>query len=624
MTYKRNIMANDRNYGSKQKTQVKNYSIALIFVILAFIVANIGATQYTAAAFNYHPNLGNPMVGKFYNPFGWLIWQFDYFDTYSYFFKSLNIIMGGVFAGVFVLYIIIRLLGLRKAKVHDDIHGTAHWMEEEEIKKTGLLDEAEGVYIGGYKDKRGNIHYLKHNGPEHIMAFAPTRSGKGVGLVLPTLLAWRHSAIILDIKGENYALTAGWRSKHANNICLKFDPTAPEGQTVKYNALEEIRVGTEYETADLQNVTMMIVDPEGKGLVDYWQKSSFSFLNGLILYAIERHHSGETAYPNLSMIYETLNGEDIQTLLEKMEKSDNKIVKIVAREMLNKAEQELSGVVGSAASYLNLYVDPIVSRNTEYSEFKIDQLMNSEKPVSLYLVIKPSDKDRLMPLVRLVLNQILRKLVEKIEFEDGQTKASYKHRLLLMLDEFTSLGKLEIFQESLAYMAGYGIKSYIIIQDTTQLYNAYTKDESIMSNCHIRIAYAPNKVETAELLSKMAGTTTVTKSFTTTSGNRISVMLGQVSESMQEVSRPLLTPDECMRLQGPIKNSKGQIEEGGDMLIFIAGQAPIYGKQILFFKDDMFLARSKVPAPIKQISIVQRDTQSLKPTQKERSSIVID
>lgn len=617
-------MANDRNYGSKQKTQVKNYSIALVFVILAFIVANIGATQYTAAAFNYHPNLGNPIVGKFYNPFGWIIWQFDYFDIYSYFFKSLNIIMVGVFAGVFVLYIIIRLLGLRKAKVHDDIHGTAHWMEEEEIKKSGLLDEVEGVYIGGYKDKRGNIHYLKHNGPEHIMAFAPTRSGKGVGLVLPTLLAWRHSAIILDIKGENYALTAGWRSEHANNICLKFDPTAPEGQTVKYNALEEIRVGTEYETADLQNVTMMIVDPEGKGLVDYWQKSSFSFLNGLILYAIERHHNKETAYPNLSMIYETLNGEDIQSLLEKMAKSDNKIVKIVAREMLNKAEQELSGVVGSAASYLNLYVDPIVSRNTAYSEFKIDQLMNSEKPVSLYLVIKPSDKDRLMPLVRLVLNQILRKLVEKIEFEDGQTKATYKHRLLLMLDEFTSLGKLEIFQESLAYMAGYGIKSYIIIQDTTQLYNAYTKDESIMSNCHIRIAYAPNKVETAELLSKMAGTTTVTKSFTTTSGNRISVMLGQVSESMQEVSRPLLTPDECMRLQGPIKDSKGRIEEGGDMLIFIAGQAPIYGKQILFFKDDMFLARSKVAAPANQISIVQRDPQSLKPTQKERSSIAID
>jgi type IV secretion system protein VirD4 len=122
----------------------------------------------------------------------------------------------------------------------------------------------------------------------------------------------------------------------------------------------------------------------------------------------------------------------------------------------------------------------------------------------------------------------------------------------------------------------------------------------------------------------MAGTTTVTKSFTTTSGNRISVMLGQVSESMQEVSRPLLTPDECMRLQGPIKDSKGRIKEGGDMLIFIAGQAPIYGKQILFFKDDMFLARSKVPAPTKQISIAQRDPKSLKPTQKERSSIAID
>jgi type IV secretion system protein VirD4 len=595
-------MGKTKQYGSKQKTQVGNYSKALIGVVLAFLIANIGATQYTAATFNYHPNLGTPIYEHFYNPFGWIIWQFDFFDIYSYFFKTLNIIMVGVFAGVFILFVIIRLLGLRKAKVHDDIHGTAHWMEEKEIKETGLLDEKEGVYIGGYEDSKGNLRYLKHNGPEHIMVFAPTRSGKGVGLVLPTLLAWRHSAIILDIKGENYALTSGWRGKHANNTILKFDPSAAEGQTIKFNPLEEIRIGTDFETGDLQNITMMITDPEGKGLIDYWQKASFSFLNGLILYAIYKSIEEDTDYPNLSIIYETLNDDDIGVLLENMQKSDHKIVKIVAREMMNKAEQELSGVVGSAASYLNLYVDPVVSRNTSKSEFKIHDLMNSEKPVSLYLVIKPSDKDRLMPLVRLVINQILRKLVENIEFKDGQTVATYKHRLLLMFDEFTSLGKLEIFQESLAYMAGYGIKSYIIIQDITQLHNAYTKDEAIMSNCHIRIAYAPNKIETAELLSKMAGTTTVTKSFTTTSGGRISVLLGQVSESMQEVSRPLLTPDECMRLQGMKKN--GKEIEGGDMLIFIAGQAPIYGKQILFFQDDMFLARSKVAAPLKQVPMI--------------------
>jgi len=612
------MMSDKRKYGSKQETQVGNYSKSLIVTILAFIGANIGATQYTAAAFNYHSNLGSPIVGNIYNPFGWILWQIDYFDVYSYFFKSLNIFMLATFAGVFGLYIVMRLLGLRKAKVHDDIHGTAHWMSEKEIKESGLMDEKEGVYIGAYETEKGDINYLKHNGPEHILAFAPTRSGKGVGLVLPTLLAWRHSAIILDIKGENYALTSGWRSKHANNLCIKFDPTAAEDETIKYNPLAEIRMNTEHETADLQNITMMICDPEGKGLADYWQKSAFSFLNGLVLYAIETAEKEGTDYPSLTTIYETLNGDDIQVLLENMSKSTHKIIQLVAREMLNKADQELSGVVGSAASYLNLYIDPVVSRNTSKSEFKIEDLMNSDKPVSLYLVIKPSDKDRLMPLIRLVINQILRKLVERIEFKGGQTEATYKHRLLLMLDEFTSLGKLEIFQESLAYMAGYGIKSYIIIQDTTQLYNAYTKDESIMSNCHIKIAYAPNKIETAEMLSKMAGTTTVTKSFITTSGNRISLLLGQVSESMQEVSRPLLTPDECMRLKGMKKNGKNI--EAGDMLIFIAGQAPIYGKQILFFQDDMFLARSKVPPLEKQVPIVSntKNTTKIKINLEER------
>ena len=253
--------------------------------------------------------------------------------------------------------------------------------------------------------------------------------------------------------------------------------------------------------------------------------------------------------------------------------------------------------MGSTSSYLNLYVDPIISNNTSKSEFRINDLMRGEQPVSLYLVLKPNDKNRIMPLIRLIMNQLLRRLLEDLEFEDGKSVKTYKHRMLLMLDEFTSLGRLGIFQESLAFMGGYGIKAYIIIQDITQLYEAYGKDESIMSNCHIRIAYAPNKVETAELLSKMSGITTVVKSYTTTSGNRVSVMLGQVTESLQEISRPLLTPDECMRLPGAIKDNNAQVIEGGDMLIFIAGQAPIYGKQILFFKDKVFLERSKVAAP---------------------------
>ena len=591
-------------YGTKRKNQVGNYIVSLIVVVSLFFLVNILATQYVAQHFSYHENLGDSLYEYFYNPFGWIIWQQDFYTSYSYFFKSLNITMFFIIATVFVVFILIRLLALRKSKTHDDVHGTAHWMRWDELKETNLLNQKEGVYIGGYEES-SNLKYLKHNGHEHVLAFAPTRSGKGIGLVLPTLLDWRDSVIVLDIKGENWALTAGWREKYAHNRVLKFDPTALDGLSVKFNPLEEIRIGERYEIGDLQNIAMMIVDTEGKGLRDYWEKSSFSFISGLILYTIHKTKKENKPYPNLTDVYELLNRDEIKDLLEEMLRSKHHLVSLVGREMLNKAAEELSGVVGSSSSYLNLYVDPIISNNTSKSEFKINDLMNAEKPVSLYLVLKPNDKNRIMPLIRLIMNQLLRRLLEELEFEDGKSVKTYKHRMLLMLDEFTSLGRLGIFQESLAFMGGYGIKAYIIIQDITQLYEAYGKDESILSNCHIRIAYAPNKIETAELLSKMSGTTTVVKSYTTTSGSRISVMLGQVTESLQEISRPLLTPDECMRLRGAKKDHNGQVIEGGDMLIFIAGQAPIYGKQILFFKDQVFLDRSKVVAPTLTASILK-------------------
>jgi len=274
-------------------------------------------------------------------------------------------------------------------------------------------------------------------------------------------------------------------------------------------------------------------------------------------------------------------------------------VATAAREAANKAEAELSGVVSTVGSNLGLYSDPLIAKNIDCSEFKIKDLMNADTPVSLYLVIKPTDMDRMRPLLRIVINQILRILIEELNFKEGEAIKSYKHRLLLMLDEFASLGKLEIFQTSLAYMAAYGIKSYIIIQDLSQLYNTYTKEEAIISNCHIRLAFAPNKIETAELLSKMAGTTTVVKSYITTSGSRASVVLNQVTESYQEVSRPLLTPDECMSLPGAKKDNQGKITKAGDMLIFIAGKPPIYGKQILFFQDPTFQARAKIKSPTK-------------------------
>ena len=164
-----------------------------------------------------------------------------------------------------------------------------------------------------------------------------------------------------------------------------------------------------------------------------------------------------------------------------------------------------------------------------------------------------------------------------------------------MLDEFTSLGKLPIVEKAIAYIAGYGGKIYLIVQDITQLNGVYGKDNALMANCHVRIAYAPNTVETAEVFSKMTGTTTIVELKTSLSGAR-SGHLKNASISTAETARPLLTPDECMRIPGISKNKRGKVIPG-DMLIFVAGRPPIYGRQMLYFQNPVLLARAKIPPP---------------------------
>jgi type IV secretion system protein VirD4 len=206
-----------------------------------------------------------------------------------------------------------------------------------------------------------------------------------------------------------------------------------------------------------------------------------------------------------------------------------------------------------------------------------------------------------------MVNMIVRLLADKLEFENGRAVAHYKHQLLMMLDEFPGLGKLQIFQEALAYLAGYGIKCYLICQDIAQLRSretGYGRDESITSNCHVQNAYPPNRIETAEHLSRLTGQTTVVKEHITTSGLRTSALLGRVSRSIQEVQRPLLTPDECMRMPGPVKDGNGDIDKAGDMVVYVAGYPAIYGKQPLYFQDRIFQARAAIPAPMNSDKLV--------------------
>lgn len=579
-----------------------------ILLVLCALIALMAGTQYLAWQYHYAPALGEPLIGSLYGPWRivpwWLDWQAT--DPVLYQKAALLVIAAGVIA--FSLFGLAYFLVRRQAQPHAGLHGTAHWATQAEIQASGLLpkkgEAAQGVFVGGWADKR-QLHYLRHNGPEHIAAFAPTRSGKGVSLVGPTLLSWPHSLIAYDLKGEAWALTAGWRQQYAHNKVLRFEPTDASGFGARFNPLQEIRIGEPEEVGDAQNLATIIADPDGRGLSDHWMKTGHAFLVGIILHCLykSRDDGRVATLTDLSLFLSdpvrTMD-DALQAMLHyrHLHTGVHPTIAQSARDMLNREERERSAVHSTTVSFLTLYRDPVITENTKTSDFSILDLMNHSDPVSLYLVVKPSDKDRLRPLIRIILTQILRRLTETMVFENGGTKPHYKHRLLLMLDEFASLGKLDVMEESLSYLAGYGIKAYIILQDLAQLYKTYTKDESIISACQIRVAFAPNKIETAELLSRMTGKTTVIKKAISTSGSRFGGMLNRVSETLQEIERPLLTADECMRLPAAIKNSDGtKIIQPGDMLIMPSGFNAIYGKQPLYFADPVLSDRSKIPPP---------------------------
>jgi type IV secretion system protein VirD4 len=191
-------------------------------------------------------------------------------------------------------------------------HGSARWAKLGDARRAALLGSV-GAVVGGWK---GNLRVrpLHHNGPEHILAYAPTRSGKGVGLVVPTLLTWQESALVLDIKGENYALTAGWRQSIGHRV-LRFDPAALAG-SARYNPLAEVRIGSPYQVADAQNIASMIVDPEGKGLKDFWMKEGWGWLTAAILhvlYVVHRDSGGEKI-ATLADVHEfmSVGGDEIE------------------------------------------------------------------------------------------------------------------------------------------------------------------------------------------------------------------------------------------------------------------------------------------------------------------------
>ncbi|MBK3752845.1 IncP-type conjugal transfer protein TraG [Pseudomonas aeruginosa] len=559
-----------------QGTNVLFGQIAAVFGI---VIAGVwSATQWTAAALGYQVRLGSSWFDCFgtpiYHPWRLFDWWF-FFGAYA---PEIFDIGGAIAAASGMVAVGVAIaMSIRRSRQSRLVttYGSARWAEAADLRSAGL-DRPAGVFLGLHDGQ-----YLRHEGPEHVLTFAPTRSGKSVGLVIPTLLSWTGSAVVHDIKKEIWTATAGWRSRFSH--CLLFNPTDP--LSAAYNPLLEVRRGS-HEVRDVQNIADILVDPEGAlERRNHWEKTSHALLVGAILHVLYAgddktlrgvaNFLSDPACPFEVTLHQMMTTRHLGD-------GTHPVVASAAREVLNKSENERSGVLSTAMSFLGLYRDPTVAEVTSRCDWRIADLIAAEHPVSLYLVVPPSDISRTKPLIRLILNQIGRRLTESLDGSDGIER---RHKLLLMLDEFPALGRLDFFETALAFMAGYGIRSFLIAQSLNQIDKAYGQNHSILDNCHVRVTFATNDERTAKRISETLGTATELRAQRNYAGHRLAPWLGHLMVSRQETARPLLTPGEVMQLPPD------------EAVVMISSVAPIRARKLRYYSDANF-KRRVLPPPV--------------------------
>ena len=593
----------------KDKLSIVRF-VGVIFTFLILIMAYFWGSQKIAMHYRYNPEIvGEPIFNNLYSPF--LILKLAFIPNIK---KILYIssVMRKIGLFLNIISILMLVILLKRSKEKEDSHGTARWAKLNEWKKAGLLSDypkyADGVILGRTGEyKKGSLSKLKtiiDNLKTHIAVVAPTRSGKGVGIIIPTLLNWLGSIFVFDMKGENYAFTAGYRMKVLGQKILKFRPYSFDG-SVSYNPLAEVELGTVKEVKGATVIADILTDPGENKQRDHWANSASSLLVGLILYVLYKAKNEgrmgsigdvvdfltdtsrplDDAWQDLMTIPLTSDLECIKSwkkIYSKQQMSGipNGVHPVVARtaaEMLNKDPKERASVISSVMSKLTLFKDPIIRKNTTNVDFRIKDLMDYETPVSFYVVVESQDMATLAPLLKMLLTQVIGVLAPEMDFESGEEV--HKHKLLLMLDEFAAFGTIPILEKALAYIAGYGMKAVIIAQALNQIRKNYGDKSSIFDNCATTVFYAPTPLdsETPRQISELLGDTTIkvrNKSWKAYS-------LGQANLSESNQVRKLLTPEEVRNKLGDKRN-----------IISIAGMYPLMAYKIRFYEEEYFKTKT--------------------------------
>lgn len=409
------------------------------------------------------------------------------------------------------------------------VHGSARYATRSDVRALGLLGWS-GLILG-----RWNGKLLRYRGDGHLLTFAPTRSGKGVGCVVPNLLSYRGSVLVTDIKGENWRLTSAWRATLGPVHALApFDPSIANAA---YNPLDFLRLGTPWEVDDARLIAEMLVttvDVEP----NHWEREARTLLTGLILHVAKERAKGERTLQRVRALL-MRDAAGFEAVLAAMRQSSDPVIVQIAEGFGQKEVRERSAVVSTAQSRTEVFDSPQLAAATARSTFRLEDL--KDRSMSLYIVVPPEYLRVYQPFLRLMVGLATVAMT--------RNPARPELPVLFLLDELPALGYMRPIEEGIGYLAGYGVRLWLFVQDLTQLARTYPKAESMIANCEVRQAFNVQDPVTARLLSDMLGVTTVQAGTAGRSGNLpLPLVATSYHGSTGDAPRALLTPDEVMAL----------------------------------------------------------------------------
>ncbi|HEV2681058.1 MAG TPA: type IV secretory system conjugative DNA transfer family protein [Rhodanobacter sp.] len=517
-------------------------------------------------------------------------------NTYLGYLRAINLpevqpYLGRVKAGGYIgfgLPVLLWLLAMyflaRKKK--PSIHGDARFAHAGDLSRHGLFKPSDnGILVGKFK---GDL--VRLSGQQFVILAAPTRSGKGVGVVIPNLLEYRESAVVLDIKQENYELTSGWRASQGQEVYL-FNPFAEDRHTHRWNPLSYVSQDPAFRVSDLMSIAAMLY-PDGSDEQKFWVSQARNAFMAFTLFLFEKWDDDEKSgiplqlrnKPTLGAVYRLSSGDgsDLRQLYQLLARqaflSGN--AQAAFANLLSQANETFASILGTFKEPLNAWINPVLDAATSEDDFLLTDVR--KKKMTIYIGIQPNK----LAESRLIVNLFFSQLINLNTKELPQNNPALKYQCLLLMDEFTSIGKVEIIASAVSYMAGYNMRLLPIIQSMSQLDATYGKDVSrtLITNHALQIVFAPREQQDTNDYSDMLGYTTVRKE-NITRGR-------EVSRSHSEERRALMLPQE-LKAMG---NEK-------EVFLYEGIPHPVMCEKIRYYQDKYFTARLLPKAEIPKLVV---------------------